>query len=84
MIVRRVTRGGPADRAGLEGLQVDRRNNVRLGDVIVAVGGKKVRDHRRPLPGVRGHRHRQIARRSPSSAKASSRTVAVELIDIAD
>jgi len=43
IIVQRVTRGGPAERAGIEGLRAGRRNGVMLGDVIVAVGGKPVR-----------------------------------------
>jgi S1-C subfamily serine protease len=42
VIVRTVTRGGPADRAGLQGVQVDRRGQAALGDVIVAVNGKAV------------------------------------------
>ena len=37
VIVRGVREGGPADRAGLRSLQVDRRGNVRSFDVIVAV-----------------------------------------------
>ena len=43
VIVNRVNSGGPADRAGIEGLQQDRRRQVRLGDVIVEVNGKPVR-----------------------------------------
>jgi len=43
VIVGRVRRGGPADRAGLQGLT---RQGLRyaLGDVIVAVNGKPVKD----------------------------------------
>ncbi len=41
VIVRQVTRGSPADRAGIEGLRQSRRG-LALGDVIVAVGDKRV------------------------------------------
>ncbi len=41
VIVRAVTRGGPADKAGIEGIQRTRRG-FALGDVIVAVNGKDV------------------------------------------
>ncbi len=41
VIVRAVTRGGPADKAGIEGIQRTRRG-LALGDVIVAVNGKPV------------------------------------------
>ncbi len=40
-IVRQVSRGSPADRAGIEGLRQSRRG-LALGDVIVAVGDKQV------------------------------------------
>ena len=42
VIVHNVQPGGPAARAGLEGLQQDRRGRVRLGDVIVAVNGESI------------------------------------------
>jgi len=42
VIVREVDRGGPADRAGLQGIGVTRRGRYVLGDVIVAVNGKPV------------------------------------------
>jgi S1-C subfamily serine protease len=35
--------GSPADQAGLSGLKLSRRGRPRLGDVIVAVDGKRVR-----------------------------------------
>ncbi len=41
VIVRQVSRGGPADRAGIVGLQQSRRG-VTLGDVIVAVNDQPV------------------------------------------
>ncbi len=41
VIVRQVTPGSPADRAGIEGLRQSRRR-LALGDVIVAVGDKQV------------------------------------------
>jgi len=41
IIVRHVVRGGPADRAGIQGLQQSRRG-LSLGDVIVAVDGNAV------------------------------------------
>ncbi len=41
-VVRNVVAGGPADRAGIEGIARTRRGYV-LGDVIVAVDGKPVR-----------------------------------------
>ena len=41
-IVQQVTRGGPADRAGIEGLRQNRRGAVSLGDIIVAVNGSPV------------------------------------------
>ncbi len=43
IVVRRVLRGSPAARAGLEGLRRSRRGDLLLGDVIVAVGGEPVR-----------------------------------------
>lgn len=42
VIIRRVERGGPADRAGIEGLRQSRTGDLRLGDVIVAVGGEPI------------------------------------------
>ncbi len=42
VIIRNVVRGSAADRAGLEGLQRDRRGRVALGDRIVAVDGEPV------------------------------------------
>ncbi len=41
VIVRKVMRGGPAERAGIEGLRQTRRG-VALGDVIVAVGDQRI------------------------------------------
>jgi S1-C subfamily serine protease len=43
VVLREVTPGSPADRAGLVGLQRVRFGGIRLGDVIVGVGGKPVR-----------------------------------------
>jgi len=43
VVLREVTPGGPADRAGLVGLQRVRFGGIRLGDVIVGVDGKPVR-----------------------------------------
>ena len=42
VIIRRVERDGPADRAGIEGLRQSRTGDLRLGDVIVAVGGEPI------------------------------------------
>ncbi|MEM9555550.1 MAG: trypsin-like peptidase domain-containing protein [Acidobacteriota bacterium] len=42
-IVRSVEPRGPAARAGVRGLSRDRRGNIRLGDVIVAVDGEDIR-----------------------------------------
>jgi len=39
-----VEEGSPSDDAGLTGIRVPRRGRARLGDVIVAVDGKKVRN----------------------------------------
>jgi len=39
-----VDEGSPSDEAGLTGITVSRRGRPRLGDVIVAVEGKKVRN----------------------------------------
>jgi S1-C subfamily serine protease len=38
----RVRPGGPAERAGLQGARVERRNRIVPGDVIVAINGKEV------------------------------------------
>lgn len=46
VIVRRVVRGGPADRAGIEGLRQSRYGDLRLGDVIVAVADDPIRSIR--------------------------------------
>jgi S1-C subfamily serine protease len=45
LIVRSVVPGGPADRAGIEPLMVDRRGNVRSFDVIVAIDGEKISNY---------------------------------------
>ena len=42
-VVRAVDRGSPADRAGLQGIGVDRRGRYVLGDVIVAADEEEVR-----------------------------------------
>jgi S1-C subfamily serine protease len=42
VVITEVMRGSPADRAGLEAVQVDRRGRV-YGDVIVGVNGTRVR-----------------------------------------
>lgn len=42
VIVREVNPRGPAARAGIEGLQQSWSGDVRLGDVIVAVGGEPI------------------------------------------
>ena len=39
-----VEEGSPSDEAGLSGIAVSRRGRPRLGDVIVAVDGKKIRN----------------------------------------
>jgi S1-C subfamily serine protease len=44
VVVYRVSRDGPAARAGLEGLGRDRRGRLVLGDVIVAVDSQPVKD----------------------------------------
>ncbi len=41
-IVRQVSPGGPADRAGILGLQQSRRGRVTLGDIIIAVNDQPV------------------------------------------
>lgn len=43
VIVRRVGRGGPAERAKIEGLRQSRRGEVLLGDIIVEVNEQKIR-----------------------------------------
>lgn len=43
VMVAEVRRGGPAERAGLQGVQVDRRGRFLAGDVIVAANGKAVK-----------------------------------------
>lgn len=43
IVLRDVQRGGPAARAGLEGLTISRSGRVTLGDRITAVDGVKVR-----------------------------------------
>jgi S1-C subfamily serine protease len=48
VIVARVRRGGPADRAGLQGL-TRQRGGYALGDVVVAVNGHPVKDMDRLL-----------------------------------
>jgi S1-C subfamily serine protease len=42
VVITEVMRGGPADKAGLEAVQVDRRGRV-FGDVIIGVDGIRVR-----------------------------------------
>ena len=43
VLVRNVVRGGPADRAGLEGVRRARGGDLVLGDRIVAVDGEPIR-----------------------------------------
>lgn len=42
LIIGKVTRGGPADRAGLKGARETATGRIQLGDVIVSVAGKPV------------------------------------------
>ena len=42
LIIGKVTRGGPADRAGLKGARETMTGRVELGDIILAVAGKPV------------------------------------------
>jgi len=44
VVVRGVSPGSPAERAGIAGIQQDRMGRVRLGDVITALDGKPVKD----------------------------------------
>jgi S1-C subfamily serine protease len=44
VIVQEVVPGGPAARAGIEGLRQNRRGRIALGDVIVAVDGTPIDD----------------------------------------
>jgi S1-C subfamily serine protease len=43
VVIRSVSRGGPAARAGLIGLRTDEDGGMYMGDMIVAVGGRPVR-----------------------------------------
>ena len=45
VIVLSIARGYPADTAGMKGIARDHRGNVLLGDVIVAIDGKKVNNN---------------------------------------
>lgn len=83
VIVQRVTRGGPADKAGIEGLQQDRRGQLRLGDVIVEVNGKPVRsigDLFLAFEEIGIGKKAQVT----LAREDARRTVSVELIDLAD
>jgi len=42
LIIGKVSRGGPADRAGLRGARETAAGQVELGDIIMAVAGKRV------------------------------------------
>jgi protease Do-like 1, chloroplastic len=42
LIIGKVSRGGPADRAGLRGARETAAGRVELGDIIMAVAGKRV------------------------------------------
>ncbi|HAK51195.1 MAG TPA: 2-alkenal reductase [Gammaproteobacteria bacterium] len=42
VVIQDVQRGSPADRAGIVGLQEDRRHNIYLGDVIIAIDDEPV------------------------------------------
>lgn len=42
LIIGKVSRGGPADAAGLKGAQQNSSGRIELGDIIVAVAGKPV------------------------------------------
>lgn len=43
-VIQEVRNGSPADRKGLEGVYLDRRGRIVIGDVITAVAGKPVGD----------------------------------------
>ncbi len=43
VLILNVQPDSPADEAGLQGTQYDADNNIQLGDVIVAIDGKKIR-----------------------------------------
>jgi S1-C subfamily serine protease len=45
VMIRDVLRGGPAAKAGLRGMSVDRRGEVLLGDIIIKVDGSFVKDY---------------------------------------
>jgi S1-C subfamily serine protease len=45
VVIRDVSRQSAAARAGLSGMQVDRRGNVRLGDILVEIDGKRIRSY---------------------------------------
>lgn len=46
VVILRIDRGGPAERAGLKATKKDRNGRAQLGDVIVAVAGEKVASSR--------------------------------------
>ncbi len=45
VIVRRVTPGGPADEAGLRGVEVDARGRVQSFDVLLRIGEREIHDY---------------------------------------
>jgi S1-C subfamily serine protease len=45
VVVRRVTPGGPADEAGLRGVEVDARGRVQSFDVLLRIGEREIHDY---------------------------------------
>ncbi|MGV8041410.1 MAG: S1C family serine protease [Thermoanaerobaculaceae bacterium] len=82
VIVRSVSDGGPAERAGLRGLRMTGAGRVALGDVITAVNGTKVRSvddllHAFEAAGV-GTRVRLSVRRDDDTREVTVTLVAVD------
>ncbi|MEM7350595.1 MAG: trypsin-like peptidase domain-containing protein [Acidobacteriota bacterium] len=83
VIVQDVSRGGPADQAGIEGLRRDRRGRVvSLGDVIVAVNGNRVSSLQDLVIAFEDIGVGGVAQLTLERARRQQRTVEVTLVPI--
>lgn len=82
VVVQEVERDSPADRAGLQGLEVDRRGRAILGDRIIGVEGEEIEDlddllYAFETAGVGGTVELEVIGRD-----GSRREITVELVEV--
>ena len=78
LIVGEATKGGPAAKAGIKGLQQDFRGQIHLGDVILSVEGKRVKTVDQMLDIIESHKPGDVINVEVAGEK-SKRIVQVKL-----